>query len=168
MPVTRQGRGVAAQIALARRESPHRGERHLGLAKILVRELPCTWAAFRAGRITEWKATLVARETACLDLEHRMAVDAALAADPARIEAMGDGELVAETRRLAYGLDPHAVVARRARAEADRHVSLRPLPDVMAGLSAVLPVKDGVAVHKALRDAADSAVAAATAGAGAS
>ncbi len=89
-----------------------------------------------------------------------MAVDAALAADPARIEAMGDGELVAEARKLAYGLDPHAVVARRARAEADRHVSLRPLPDVMAGLSAVLPVKDGVAVYKALRDAADSAVAA--------
>ena len=29
-----QGRGVAAQVALARRESHHRGQRHLGLAKI--------------------------------------------------------------------------------------------------------------------------------------
>ncbi len=155
-----QGRGVAAQIALARRESPHRGERHLGLAKILVRELPCTWAAFRGGRITEWKATLVARETACLSLEHRMAVDAALAADPSRIEAMGDGELVAESRKLAYRLDPHAVVARRAQEEDDRHVSVRPLPDVMAGLSAVLPAADGIAVYVALKTAADQAVSA--------
>ncbi len=155
-----QGRGVAAQVALARRESPHRGERHLGLAKILVRELPCTWAAFRTGRITEWKATLVARETACLSLEHRMSVDAALAADPNRIEAMGDAELAAQTRKLAYALDPHAVVARRAQAEKERHVSVRPLPDVMAGVNAVLPVADGVAVFAALKAAADQAVAA--------
>lgn len=160
VPTARQGRGVAAQIALARRESPHRGERHLGLAKILTRELPCTWAAFRAGRITEWRATLVARETACLSLEHRMTVDATLAGDPATLEAMGDGELVAEARKLAYRLDPQAFTARRGQAEADRHVSLRPLPDVMAGLSAVLPVTDGVAVWAALKDAADRAVAA--------
>jgi hypothetical protein len=65
VPAAQQGRGVAAQVALARRESPHRGQQHLGLAKILRAELPQTYAAFRAGRITEWKATLVARETAC-------------------------------------------------------------------------------------------------------
>ena len=65
-PAARRGRGVAAQVALARRESPHRGQRHLSLARIVTTELPHTWAAWRAGRITEWTATLVARETACL------------------------------------------------------------------------------------------------------
>ena len=35
VPAARQGRGVAAQLAFARRESLHRGERHLGLAKTL-------------------------------------------------------------------------------------------------------------------------------------
>jgi hypothetical protein len=35
-----QGRGVAAQVALARRESPHRGQQHLGLARVLTREMP--------------------------------------------------------------------------------------------------------------------------------
>ena len=44
----RQGRGIAAQIAFARRESVHRGERHLALAKVL-REMPHTQAAFAAG-----------------------------------------------------------------------------------------------------------------------
>ena len=71
VPAERQGRGIAHQIALARRESPHRGQRHVGLAKILATELPCTRAALRSGRITEWKAMLLARETACLSLEHR-------------------------------------------------------------------------------------------------
>ena len=44
-----QGRGVAAQVALARRESPHRGQQHLGLARVLTREMPHTLAAFRPG-----------------------------------------------------------------------------------------------------------------------
>ncbi|MGH8938685.1 MAG: HNH endonuclease, partial [Actinomycetes bacterium] len=44
LPADQQGRGVAAQVALARRESPSRGGRHLGLAKALVDEMPHTLA----------------------------------------------------------------------------------------------------------------------------
>jgi hypothetical protein len=65
VPAARQGRGVAHQVAHARRESPHRGQRHLGLAKAVIGEMPATWSAWRTGRISEWKATLLARETAC-------------------------------------------------------------------------------------------------------
>jgi hypothetical protein len=43
------GRGVGEQIALARRESPTHGSRHLGLAKALVNEMPHTMAALSAG-----------------------------------------------------------------------------------------------------------------------
>jgi hypothetical protein len=75
VPAARQGRGVAAQVGLARRESHHRGQRHLALATTVTRELPHTWAAWRTGRITEWTATLIARETACLTREDRAAVD---------------------------------------------------------------------------------------------
>ncbi|GAA4720735.1 HNH endonuclease [Nocardioides conyzicola] len=155
VPAARQGRGVAAQIALARRESPHRGQQHLGLAKVLTTELPHTMAAFRAGRVTEWRATLVARETACLSREDRMTVDAEIAGNAQRFEAMGDGELVSEARTIAYRLDPESVVRRRSRAENDRRVSLRPAPDVMSQLSALLPVKDGVAVYAVLSREAD-------------
>src|SRR6476661_10639423 len=38
VPAAQQGRGVAAQVALARRESHHRGQRHLGLARVVVTE----------------------------------------------------------------------------------------------------------------------------------
>jgi hypothetical protein len=109
----RQGRGVAAQVALARRESPIRGQRHLGLARVLTGEMPHTLAALRTGRITEWRATLLVRETACLSLEDRVTVDRALAGDPEALEAYGEQELIGAARKLAYQLDPESVVERR-------------------------------------------------------
>uniref|UniRef100_UPI003B39FC22 HNH endonuclease n=1 Tax=Nakamurella sp. TaxID=1869182 RepID=UPI003B39FC22 len=61
---------------------------------------------------------------------------------------------------LACSADPAGAVRRRAAAEADRHVTSRPAPDTMMRLSALLPVKDGVALIAALRLAADQARAA--------
>lgn len=156
MPERRIGAGVAAQVALARRESPHAGARHLGLAHALVDELPQTMTALAAGDTSEWRATLVARETACLSRDDRRAVDAGLAARRGGIGSLGDGELVAEARRLGYRLDPRAVTDRAARAHTDRRVTLRPAPDTMAALSALLPAAQGVAVYAALTRHADT------------
>jgi hypothetical protein len=156
----RQGAGVASQVALARRESPNRGARHLGLAKVLVAELPHTLAAMRAGWCTEWRATLVARETACLSLEDRRRVDAELMTDPTTTEGWGDRRLVAVARARAYELDPHAALKRSRKAEGERHVSLRPAPDTMTWLTALLPVAQGVSVYAALSRTADQARAA--------
>ena len=69
----------------------------------------------------------------------------------------GERELVAELRRLSYRLDPESVVARRRRAESQRFVSLRPAPDTMTYLTALLPVADGVAAYAALTGAANAA-----------
>jgi hypothetical protein len=154
VPKERQGRGIAAQIAFARRESVHKGERHLALAKTLP-EMPHTQAAFDQGRISEWKATLMLRATACLSRRDRAAVDREIAGDPDRIECMGDREVANEASKLAYRRDPMSFVQRRRKAEAERHTSLRPAPDVMTWFTALLPVKDGVAVHAALSAEAD-------------
>jgi hypothetical protein len=155
-PAGQVGSGIGAQIALARRDSPARGSRHLGLAEALVHELPHTLAALEAGQISEWRATLVTRETACLSVEHRLRVDAELAARPGGLEAMGDKTLAAEARRVAYRLDPHAVTNRAQQAESARRVSLRPAPDTMSVLSGLLPVAQGVAAYTALSRHADS------------
>ena len=157
VPAARQGAGVADQVARARRESPHRGRQHLGLATVVARELPHTWSAWRAGRITGWKATIVARETACLSLADRMVVDELVAGDPSALEAMGDRELAGACLREVARLDAAALVARRRRAESERRVTLRPAPDTMTSLTAPLPVKDGVAALAALTRAADAA-----------
>jgi hypothetical protein len=157
VPAARQGRGVAHQVARARRESPHRGQRHVGLAKVVVHELPFAWRAWRAGHITQWAVTLIARETACLSREDRLAVDELIARDLVRLEGRGLRELVGELRAEAARLDPASVVARRRNAEADRHVTLSPAPDTMSWLTALVPVKEGVAAYAALLRAADSA-----------
>ena len=78
-----QSRSTAHQVAHARRESPHRGQRHLALARIVRGELPHTWAAWRDGRVTEWQATLMARETACTS-SRSLSVGAALTSRPAQ------------------------------------------------------------------------------------
>lgn len=159
VPAARRGQGVGSMIARARRESPHRGQRHLGLARIVARELPHTWAAWRAGRVTEWRATVMARETACLSLEHRLVVDELLAADHGAFEAMSEREVIGRVLTESARLDAEAVTARRRKAEAARRVSARPAPDTMMWLSALLPVAEGVAAHAALIRAADSACA---------
>lgn len=160
VPAARRGGGVAAQVALARRESPHRGRQHLGLALIAPTELPCTWEAWRTGRISEWRVSLIARETACLPVEHRLEVDRIVAGDPDRLERMGDAETTKACLGEAARLDAAAVTARRRRAESERRVTVRPAPDTMAYVTALVPVKDGVAVHAVLTRAAASARAA--------
>lgn len=159
----RSGRDTGALVAYARRESPARGTRLVGLARSLV-ELPHTESALHDGAISEWRATIIARETACLSREDRAEVDQRIAApapDGRRpLDGWGDRRLAAEVRGLVAQLDPQAVVDRRARAEAERRVSLRPAPDTMTQLSALLRVAQGVAVWATLTRAADEARAA--------
>jgi hypothetical protein len=162
LPKHQLGRGVAAQVALARRVSPHRGQQHLSLARILRSELPCASLAMRSGRITERSATLVARGTTCLSREDRLLVDAEVAGDPDATERLGERGVQNAVAKWASRLDPAAVVEQRRRAESERCVTLRPAPDTMTYLTALLPVADGVAVYAALTRAADSATAAGT------
>lgn len=62
VPASERGKGVAAQVALARRESPNKGSRLLGLAKALVTEMPHTMAALESVQLNEWRATLLVKE----------------------------------------------------------------------------------------------------------
>jgi hypothetical protein len=156
VPRARQGLGVAHEIALARRVSPRRAQVLVGLGKALRSEMPHTRRALRAGRISEWRATIIARETACLSREHRAETDRRVAHDAVALEQLGDREVGDAVRRVAYQLDAEAWVARRRIAESDRRVTLRPAPDVMSRLSAELPVAQGVAVYRTLSQHADS------------
>ncbi len=156
VPVAKRGRGVASEVALARRDSPVRGGTHLGLAKALVYEMPHTLAALKCGALSEWRATLIVRESACLDVEDRRALDAEMCADVSGLDGKGDARITADAKKIAYRLDPQAVVDRAARAEADRTVTIRPAPDTMTYVTALLPVAKGVGVYAALKRAADT------------
>ena len=75
----RDGRGVAEMVALARRESPTRGDQHLGLAKALVHEMPMLHGLLTRGVVSEWVATKVVQGTAALSREDRGIADGRLA-----------------------------------------------------------------------------------------
>ena len=156
LPRAAIGRGVAAQVALARRDSPVKGSRHLGVAEALVHELPNTMAALQTGEISEWRATVIVRETACLTRDQRIEVDAELGSRCGGLGALGDRATAMEARRISYRLDPHVVTRRAAKAESERRVSLRPAPDTMSLLTGLLPAKQGIAAYKALCELADS------------
>ncbi|MFE4195199.1 HNH endonuclease [Paenarthrobacter sp. NPDC056912] len=157
IPASERGKAVGAQVALARRESPNRGSRLLGLAKALVTEMPRTMAALESGQLNEWRATLLVKETACLSVEDRRGVDEELAADTGTLEGKGDRAIIAATKAAAYRRDPRSVAQRACHAAIERTVGLRPAPDAMTYLTALLPVAQGVAAYAALTRAADSA-----------
>jgi hypothetical protein len=139
--------GRARGVALARRDCPPRGGRHLGLAKALVNEMPQVLAALECGALSEWRATLILRESACLDVEDRGTLDAELCADVSRLEGVGDARIVAAAKEIAARLDAQVVVDRAAKAEADRTVTIRAAPDCMTYVIALLPVAQGVGVY---------------------
>jgi hypothetical protein len=151
------GIGIAAQVGLAKRVSPRQAQRFVQAATILTNELPQTMRELAAGRTSEWRAMVTARETAWLSREHRSQVDRALAP---RLERLGDRAVEDEAKKLAYRLDPAGYVDRLRAAEKDRRVTLRPAPDTMARLSGLLPVAQGVAAHAALAREADALIAA--------
>jgi hypothetical protein len=70
--------------------------------------------------------------------------------------ALGDRAIAAEARRIGYRLDPHSVTDRANKAASDRRVTLRPAPDAMSWLGALLPAREGVAAYAALSKHADS------------
>jgi hypothetical protein len=156
IPATKRGRGLASEVALARRDSPARGGQHLGFAKALVHEMPHTLAALAGGELSEWRATLIVRESACLDVEDRRVLDAELCADRIGLAGLGDARIAAKAKTIAYRLDPKAVVDRSVVAETERTVTIRPAPDNMTYLTALLPMAQGVSVYAALRRAADT------------
>jgi Domain of unknown function (DUF222) len=156
VPKDKRGRGLASEVALARRDSAARGGRHLGLAKALVHEMPYTLAALECGALSEWRATLIARESACLAVEDRRLLDVELCGDVSKLDGMGDARITAAAKEIAARLDVQAVVDRAAKAESDRTVTIRPAPDCMTYVTVLLPVAQGVGVYGALKRSADT------------
>ncbi len=72
-----------------------------------------------------------------------------------KLDGMGDARISAAAKEIACRLDVQAVVDRAAKAASDRTVTIRPAPDTMTYVTALLPVAKGVGVYAALKRAAD-------------
>ncbi|KRE41871.1 DUF222 domain-containing protein [Knoellia sp. Soil729] len=127
--LSEDSRSVRADLALARRCSPSLADQNVGVAKALVGEMPETMAALTRGEISERRAMLMVRETACLSVEHRREVDKQLAP---KLATMGDKKLAGAARRAGARLDAESLAARNRRAVASRRMSVRAAADGMA------------------------------------
>ncbi|WMY77487.1 DUF222 domain-containing protein [Citricoccus sp. I39-566] len=155
VPVRDRGRGLAAEVALARRESPNTGSRDLGLARALCEEMPHTLAALTRGAISEWKATIMCRETAWLPVQDRREVDELMA--DCLVE-LGVKKLAGVARAHAQRLDQASAVAQMDRSVRERRVSVRPAPGAMAYLTALLPMAQAVGCLGRLKKSAATTV----------
>ncbi|MGE2833390.1 DUF222 domain-containing protein [Mycobacterium sp. SMC-4] len=156
VPKAKRGKGLSSEVALARREAPVTGNRHLGFARALVHEMPHTLAALECGALSEWRATLIVRESACLSLEDRRRLDEQLCADLSRLSGWGNKRVEAEAKRLTARLDAAAVVDRSNKVAADCAVSCRPAPNGMVYFTVRLPLAQGVGLYAACKRAADT------------
>lgn len=145
------GRGTAEQIGFARRISPNSAARQLGFAQALVARLPQTYQELRAGRISEIQARTAVTRSSHLSETDAALVDAAIAP---RLSGWSPSATEKAVDHIAYFLDPRGSVDRKASAEQDRRAWVRPAPDSMAIVSALLPMAQGVGVFAGLRSAA--------------
>jgi hypothetical protein len=150
-------RGVPEQVGLATRTSPSAAARQVSRARTLREHLPDTFALLRTGEVSEFVATLVVNETSHLDADDRRTVDAQLAL---LLPGLGPRRAQSLARKLSIEIDPAGAVTRASRARKDRRVGVRPAPDTMTVLSALLPCEQGVAAYASLRRHADARVAA--------
>lgn len=157
VPAEQRGRGVRAELGLARRISPARAGNELALDRVVVESLPRTFGLLARGEISEWASNEVAKAVIVLDDADRAQVDADIAAELPAVSAPRAGSLA---RARANELDVRAALARNERQREQRHVTIRPVADGMVRLSALLPTVDGVAIHAALDREASAAKAA--------
>ncbi len=149
-------RSVGGQLALARHESQFRGRRLLGLARTLCTDLPHTLAALQAGETNERRVEMIVAACGFLTPAQRQILDAELAP---QLASLGDVHTEATAHAIAYRLDPQGFTDRCRQAAKDRRITLRPAPDTMAYLTALLPVATAVACYAALKNHADTTIA---------
>lgn len=148
----RRGKGLAAEIGLARRQPHARGSQYLQAARALTTDLPNTFEALCAGRIREEHALKVVSETGTLSGRHRKMVDAAIAD---RFDGLGPRQLGDEVRAHVQRIDPKGAAKRTAHAQQQRRVTVRSASDGMGMLSALLPLEQAVAAGQSLHRKAD-------------
>ncbi|MFE7505677.1 HNH endonuclease [Promicromonospora sp. NPDC057488] len=155
----RRGRGVPNQVGAALRVSPHAGAGFVSTSRVWVTQMPHTFSALQAGVLSQWRATLLVRETSHLCVEHRALIDEEICGPThlAELARMSTRRLVARIKELAAQLDVHACVKRNARAVTERRVSIRPAPDLMVYLTALVPMAQGVQAYAQLKATAESA-----------
>ena len=74
-----------------------------------------TLAALQCGALSEWRATLIVKQSACLEVDDRRRLDAEMCSDVSKLDGMGDARVEAAAKENACRLDVQAVSIGRRR-----------------------------------------------------
>lgn len=149
-----QGRAAANEVALARRISPSSSSMSLASARRLVAQMPSTYQQLAEGRLPERNVQAITRALDNAAPETCAVIDQWIEEDPTRLDGLGTRRTTQLVREMAQALDPGDSRARAERAARKRNVTMEPLGDGMARISATLRALDACAVMKHLATAA--------------
>ncbi len=156
VPVAKQGRGAAHEIGLARRVSPASSAFSLASARRLVQHMPGTIDSLWTGDLTERQASTVASSLDGADPSTCARIDQMIADHPETLQGKGQKELRSDLETMIQRLKPETSRERAERAARSRHVTMTPLADGMARVTAILRGVDAVGMMQALRTRAES------------
>jgi hypothetical protein len=139
--------GVMRDVALHRGLNATRGRKVVDLAVDAPSEAPRTFELFTEGLVTEDALVTFFDETTLLTSDGRIQADTDLADDA---PYLGERELRHRLRFITAKLEPELTADRARKATEQRHVSVRPGPDSMSNLSALIPGAAAMAIESIL------------------
>ncbi|GAA1484627.1 HNH endonuclease [Brachybacterium fresconis] len=151
-----QGKGAAHEIGHARRISPASSSFSLASARRLVNQMPDVHAALLSGRMPQRKASTLSRALSAADPDTIARIDELVGANPLALAGAGERKLRSEVQMLIQEFEPGRSRERAERAARSRHVTMTPLADGMAQVSAVLRGIDAAGMMKTLHRRAES------------
>nr|WP_245822678.1 HNH endonuclease signature motif containing protein [Brachybacterium avium] len=156
LPTTQQGKGANSEIALARRISPAASSFSLASARRLVQHMPGTVDTLWEGAVTAQQASTVAGALSTASPETCRRIDELIEQDPQTLQGKGHKRLRSDVEEMVQHLEPETSRERAERAARERHVTMTPLADGMARVTAVLRGIDAVGMMQALHSGAGS------------
>ncbi|MGO1567148.1 MAG: DUF222 domain-containing protein, partial [Brachybacterium sp.] len=151
-----QGKGASHEIALARRVTPAASSFSLASARRLIQHMPRTINGLWEGSVTAQQASTVAGALSTASPATCARLDEILAEAPQVLSGKGHKRLREDIDEMIQKLEPETSRQRAERAARERHVTMTPLVDGMARVSAVLRAIDAVGMMQALSTQAES------------
>lgn len=156
VPEKNHGHSTSAQLALARRMSPHASSLSLTAAKRLVSTMPATVQRLAGGALTAQTVATIMRTLDGTEPGVCSEVDDWIDSNIHRLDGLGTRRTAQMIREVCHRADPSDSRARAERAARARHVVMHPLDDGMARISATLRALDAAAIMAKLSRAAES------------
>lgn len=156
VPASAQGKGANDEIALARRISPAASSFSLASARRLVQHMPGTVDALWEGALTTRQASTVADALSTASPATCSRIDEIIRSAPGTLHGKGHRRLRSDIEEMVQRFEPGTSRARAERAARQRHVTLTPLADGMARITAILRGIDAVGMMQSLQSGAEA------------